>query len=112
MAQIKIFNFKSYQCQNWVTLIAFLIAICFAIFSVYYFIELAPDNLRAFRANPIVQLILGCWIFLPPAWFFFEYYILWPNASVKKKEALRDARQLAQPFWAAVLLSLLFLVSK
>jgi len=110
MTQIKIFNFKSYQCQNWFTLIAFLIAISFAIFSVYYFLELSPDNSRAFRTNSIVRLILACWIFVPPAWFFFEYYILWSNASVKKKEELKNARQLAQPFWAAVLLSLLFLV--
>lgn len=63
------------------------------------------------------------WTVLPPAWFFFETYVLdshlLPTAqhAVDPKlkaayDSLRLGQELAKNFWAAILAAILFLVPK
>jgi hypothetical protein len=107
-----ILDTQNYTWKEWVTFLSAVSAILFAIFSIFHFGASAQEQKPDFFENPLNLLILSFWTCAPPAWFFCEYYILWPDASEHKKEQIRIGRELAKPFWAAVLATLLLIMPK
>lgn len=105
-------HFNSYEWQQWITLCVVFIAAMLSIVSLVYFLYYLPPSLAAFKADKYSIAILAAWVFGPPVWFLFERYLLWPDANSVKLDQLRSARELAQPFWAALLATLLFLIPR
>ena len=107
-----ILNIKNYKFQHWITCLVFLFAMVFLYFSVESFLATDKKTIREFldHGNNFWYSII--WVFGPPAWFFFEYFVLWGEADDQKKNNLKAARELAQPFWAAALYFLFLLVPK
>lgn len=110
MSTNDIFNLKNYRAQEIITLVVAGATILFSFTSVYYFLSSSWNTRNDFISDDYAPLTLGFWIFAPPIWFFFEYFILWNKADDDKKKMLNEARAIAQPFWGAVLITLLFLI--
>jgi hypothetical protein len=89
----------------------FLVAAVFAVYSVLCFLKLGlPESWRDLGLRQW-KLILLFWTLAPPAWFFLEHYLLWgSDQPLEQLERIKMGRELAQPFWAAVLATLLFLM--
>jgi hypothetical protein len=72
-----------------------------------------PKTRADFVANRLCVFILFLWTFGPPAWFFFEYVVLWAGDNFKDiRVDILNGQKLAQSFWAAILATLLFLIPK
>jgi hypothetical protein len=106
-----IISFSHYEWQHWITLSVFLAAAGFAVYSTLCFLKLGLPESWGDAALRHWKLIILFWTLAPPAWFFIEHYVLWggnPDSDCLKR--IEMGRELAQPFWAAVLATLLFLI--
>jgi len=105
-------TFKRYTWKEWLTLFIGCGVIVSAVYSILMFASQAGLNRTSFFGEWFNLAILIIWSCGPPAWFYVEYYVLWPDADIETKEKLKVGRELAKPFWAAVIATLLFLVPK
>ena len=112
--QFSAFDVSTYRWQNWVTVFVAVVAVGFGVFSLSYFLnQNFPKTRQAFIASPLCVFILFFWTFALPAWFYIEYFILWAGEGSKDIRAdVLNGQKLAQPFWAAILATLLFLVPR
>ena len=105
-----IFDFSSYQWQHWVTFVMASVATFMAIWSLGFFLSpKLPQSREAFVRSRKCLFIIFFWSLGVPAWFLFEYFVLWDGADAAHLERVKVGRELAQPIWAAVLASLLLL---
>lgn len=105
-----ILDFRKYKYQHWVTLLVFLAAIVLIYLSIKSLLNTDTTSVLDFMKEKPNMFYVVAWVFGPPSWFFFEYFVLWHNAGPAKREQLKAARELAQPFWAAALYFLFLLV--
>lgn len=87
-----------------------LAALGWAIYSIGYFLK--PISRVHFETEYFPKVIILFWTIGPPIWFFCEYFWLWKNADEKTQARIQVGQDLARPFWAAVLATLLFLLPK
>lgn len=109
-----IFDFANYRYQNWITLFVFVSALFLLYFSACSFLSSDANTFKELigEGNEKNLVFVFFWVFGPPAWFYFEYYVLWRDASEEKRNRLKVGRELAKPFWAAALYFLFLTVSK
>jgi hypothetical protein len=91
----------------------FIVAITFAFVSLRYFLDPKfPADRAAFTHDAFCVIIVFFWTLAPPAWFFFEFLFLWAGTTADDLKRVQDCQKLAQPFWAALLATLLLLIPK
>ena len=50
------------------------------------------------------------WTFVPPLWFFLQYYVVkWADTTSIELVDIKEGQELAGKFWAAILAAMLFL---
>jgi hypothetical protein len=78
-------------------------------------LSLTKNVAASSRVNVLDLLIYGVWTVIPPAWFLYEYSIVFPQdrkLDANQTADLKYTQELAGKFWAGVLLilgALLFL---
>jgi hypothetical protein len=108
-----LFSFGEYTFRHWITVLAFVVAFGVAVLCVNFFLSSKLPATRAlFIQNRLCLFAVFFWTFAPPAWFFFEYFVLWSGTTADDLKRVLDGQRLAQPFWGAVLATLLFLIPR
>jgi hypothetical protein len=104
---------RTYTWRHCIAAVAFALGVVVAWASLSYYLSPSLPTTRVnFIADHRAVAILFFWSFVPPAWFFVEYFVVWGNGSEAELKRVGDGQKLAQPFWAAILATLLFLVPK